>query len=144
MEQHSVLVVVGETGSGKTTRKFLNELIQEIPKYLDQEGYTSHGKMIACTQPRRLAASTVAARVAEEMGVILGEDVGYTVRFDDCSSDKTRIKYLTDGMLFRETLQDPLLSRYSVVMVDEAHERGIYTDILLGILKKYLIISDSL
>jgi ATP-dependent RNA helicase DDX35 len=89
------------------------------------------------TQPRRVAATTVAARVAEEMGCNLGEEVGYTIRFEDVTSQRTRIKYMTDGMLLREALMDPLLRRYSVIMLDEAHERGLYTDILMGLLKKY-------
>lgn len=95
--------------------------------------------MVACTQPRRVAATTVAQRVAEEMHVNLGMEVGYTIRFEDCTDPggKTRIKYMTDGMLFREALMDPLLSQYSVIMLDEAHERTLYTDILMGVLKKY-------
>lgn len=87
-------------------------------------------------QPRRVAATTVATRVAEEMRCILGEEVGYSIRFEDLTSAKTRIKYLTDGLLLREALADPLLSRYSVIMVDEAHERSLSSDILLGVLKK--------
>jgi ATP-dependent RNA helicase DDX35 len=89
-------------------------------------------------QPRRVAATTVAARVAEEMRCIVGEEVGYSIRFEDLTSASTRIKFLTDGMLLREALVDPLLSRYSVIMVDEAHERSLSTDILLGILKKIM------
>lgn len=88
------------------------------------------------SQPRRVAATTVARRVAEEMRCNVGEEVGYSIRFEDVTSAKTRIKFLTDGMLLREALVDPLLSRYSVIMVDEAHERSLSTDVLLGILKK--------
>ena len=87
-------------------------------------------------QPRRVAATTVATRVSEEIGCKLGEEVGYSIRFEDLTSAKTRIKFLTDGLLLREALADPLLSRYSVIMVDEAHERSLSTDILLGVLKK--------
>lgn len=87
-------------------------------------------------QPRRVAATTVATRVAEEIGCRIGEEVGYSIRFEDLTSAKTRIKFLTDGLLLREALADPLLSRYSVIMVDEAHERSRGTDILLGVLKK--------
>lgn len=87
-------------------------------------------------QPRRVAATTLATRVAEEVGCKLGEEVGYSIRFEDLTTAKTRIKFLTDGLLLREALADPLLSRYSVIMVDEAHERSLSTDILLGILKK--------
>src|SRR6195952_3125471 len=89
-------------------------------------------------QPRRVAATTVAIRVAEEVGCELGKEVGYSIRFEDVTSASTRIKFLTDGLLLREALVDPLLSRYSVIMVDEAHERSLSTDVLLGVLKKIL------
>ena len=94
--------------------------------------------MIAVTQPRRVAAMTVAKRVAEEMKTVLGGNgtVGYAVRFDDCTSENTSIKYLTDGLLLREALLDPLLSRYSVIILDEAHERTLQTDILFGVVKR--------
>jgi ATP-dependent RNA helicase DDX35 len=88
------------------------------------------------TQPRRVAATTVAARVAEEMRCELGQEVGYSIRFEDVTSAKTKVKFLTDGLLLREALVDPLLSRYSVIMVDEAHERSLSSDVLLGLLKK--------
>ena len=127
IETHPVTVVVGQTGSGKTT---------QIPQYLEQAGWCEEGKVVAVTQPRRVAATTVAIRVAEEMNCELGEEVGYSIRFEDVTSAKTRIKFLTDGLLLREALADPLLSRYSVIMVDEAHERSLSTDILLGVLKK--------
>ncbi|KIM48990.1 hypothetical protein M413DRAFT_15214 [Hebeloma cylindrosporum] len=128
VEKYGATIVVGQTGCGKTT---------QLPQYLLQAGWADGGHVIACTQPRRIAATSVAARVADEIGVKLGDEVGYTIRFEDVSSkERTRILYMTDGMLFRETLVDPLLSRYSVIMVDEAHERSVYTDLLLGILKK--------
>ncbi|XVE88150.1 hypothetical protein DITRI_Ditri19aG0045000 [Diplodiscus trichospermus] len=128
VEYHATTIVVGETGSGKTT---------QIPQYLKEAGWAEGGRVIACTQPRRLAVQAVASRVAEEMGVKLGEEVGYTIRFEDISNpDVTRIKFLTDGVLLREMMDDPLLTKYSVIMVDEAHERSISTDILLGLLKK--------
>ncbi|KAF5331044.1 hypothetical protein D9619_005702 [Psilocybe cf. subviscida] len=128
VEKHGVVIVVGQTGCGKTT---------QLPQYLLQAGWADDGHVIACTQPRRIAATSVAGRVSEELGTKLGEEVGYTIRFEDVSSkEATRILYMTDGMLFRETLVDPLLSRYSVIMVDEAHERSIYTDLLLGVLRK--------
>ncbi|KAF9887469.1 hypothetical protein FE257_010186 [Aspergillus nanangensis] len=129
VETHPVTIVVGQTGSGKTT---------QLPQYLDQAGWCADGKAIAVTQPRRVAATTVATRVAEEMRCKVGEEVGYSIRFEDLTSASTRIKFLTDGMLLREALVDPLLSRYSVIMVDEAHERSLSTDILLGILKKIM------
>lgn len=122
---HQVLVIVGETGSGKTT---------QIPQYLHEAGYTKRG-MIGCTQPRRVAAMSVAARVSQELGVKLGHEVGYSIRFEDCTSEKTILKYMTDGMLLREFLSEPDLANYSVIMVDEAHERTLSTDILFGLVK---------
>ncbi|EME27883.1 pre-mRNA-splicing factor ATP-dependent RNA helicase [Galdieria sulphuraria] len=123
--QNQVLIVIGETGSGKTT---------QITQYLHEEGYTKVGK-IGCTQPRRVAAISVAKRVSEETGTRLGELVGYSIRFEDCTSPETKLKYMTDGMLLREALLDPELSAYSVIMLDEAHERTISTDVLFGLLK---------
>ncbi|PRW45383.1 ATP-dependent RNA helicase dhx8 isoform A [Chlorella sorokiniana] len=125
VKDNQVLVVIGETGSGKTT---------QIPRYLHDAGL-AQGGAIACTQPRRVAAVTVAQRVAEEMGTELGGKVGYSIRFDDKTSPQTRIKYLTDGMLLREALVDPKLKRYKVVVLDEAHERTVATDVLFGLLK---------
>ncbi|XP_031287448.1 probable pre-mRNA-splicing factor ATP-dependent RNA helicase DEAH9 isoform X1 [Pistacia vera] len=128
VETHATTIVVGETGSGKTT---------QIPQYLKEAGWADGGRVIACTQPRRLAVQAVASRVAEEMGVKVGEEVGYTIRFEDLTKKGvTMIKFLTDGVLLREMMDDPLLTKYSVIMVDEAHERSISTDILLGLLKK--------
>lgn len=126
VRDHQIIIIVGETGSGKTT---------QIPQYLHQAGYTKDGRMIACTQPRRVAAMSVAARVSQEMGVKLGHEVGYSIRFEDCTSNNTVIKYMTDGMLLREFLVQPRLETYSVVMVDEAHERTLSTDLLFGLLK---------
>ncbi|CAB4306578.1 unnamed protein product [Prunus armeniaca] len=128
VETHATTIIVGETGSGKTT---------QIPQYLKEAGWADGGRVIACTQPRRLAVQSVASRVAEEMGVKLGEEVGYTIRFEDVTNTGvTMIKFLTDGVLLREMMNDPLLTKYSVIMIDEAHERSISTDILLGLLKK--------
>ncbi|KAI8601961.1 hypothetical protein EDD21DRAFT_373131 [Dissophora ornata] len=126
IEEHQVLVVVGETGSGKTT---------QLPQYLYEAGYTKGGKKIGCTQPRRVAAMSVAARVADEMGVKLGYEVGYSIRFEDCTSEKTVMKYMTDGMLLREFMSEPDLAGYSCIIIDEAHERTLHTDILLGLVK---------
>lgn len=127
IESFPITIVIGQTGSGKTT---------QIPQFLEQAGWCSGGKVIAVTQPRRVAATTVALRVAEEVGCELGNEVGYSIRFEDQTSASTRIKFMTDGLLIREALVDPLLSRYSVIMVDEAHERSISTDILMGLLKR--------
>ena len=91
--------------------------------------------MIGCTQPRRVAAMSVAKRVAEEVGCQLGNEVGYTIRFEDCTSDKTVLKYMTDGMLLREFLTEPDLAGYSALVIDEAHERTLSTDILFALVK---------
>ncbi|XP_013099983.2 ATP-dependent RNA helicase DHX8 [Stomoxys calcitrans] len=122
---NQILIVIGETGSGKTT---------QITQYLAECGFTNRGK-IGCTQPRRVAAMSVAKRVAEEFGCRLGQEVGYTIRFEDCTSPETVIKYMTDGMLLRECLIEAELKSYSVIMLDEAHERTIHTDVLFGLLK---------
>jgi pre-mRNA-splicing factor ATP-dependent RNA helicase DHX16 len=110
---------------GKTT---------QIPQYLHEIGYSDLGK-IGCTQPRRVAAMSVAARVAQEMNVRLGQEVGYSIRFENCTSPKTVIQYMTDGMLLREILTQPDLASYSCMVIDEAHERTLHTDILFGLVK---------
>jgi pre-mRNA-splicing factor ATP-dependent RNA helicase DHX16 len=126
LEEHQILVIVGETGSGKTT---------QLPQYLHEAGYTKDGLKVGCTQPRRVAAMSVAARVADEMGVKVGNEVGYSIRFEDSTSDKTVLKYMTDGMLLREFMTEPDLGGYSALMIDEAHERTVHTDILLALVK---------
>lgn len=123
---HQILIIEGETGSGKTT---------QIPQYLYEAGYTANKMKIGCTQPRRVAAMSVAARVSEELSVKLGNEVGYSIRFEDCTSERTVLKYMTDGMLLREFLSEPDLASYSVIIVDEAHERTLHTDILFGLVK---------
>ncbi|CAG8684470.1 17134_t:CDS:10, partial [Gigaspora rosea] len=128
IKENQQLIIVGDTGSGKTT---------QMTQYLVEEGFAARGK-IGCTQPRRVAAMSVAKRVAEEVGCRLGEEVGYTIRFEDCTSPNTQIKYMTDGTLLRECLLDPNLTQYSVIILDEAHERTINTDVLFGLLKKTL------
>lgn len=120
------IIVMSETGSGKTT---------QLPQYLLKTELSQRG-VICCTQPRRVAAITVAARVAEERNVPIGDLVGYTVRFEDVTSAKTKLKYMTDGMLLREALLDPLLQKYSVIILDEAHERSVQTDVLFGVVKR--------
>uniref|UniRef100_A0A667WQ88 RNA helicase n=1 Tax=Myripristis murdjan TaxID=586833 RepID=A0A667WQ88_9TELE len=123
IHEHQILVIEGETGSGKTT---------QIPQYLMED---VRGMKIGCTQPRRVAAMSVAARVSEEVGVKLGNEVGYSIRFEDCTSERTVLKYMTDGMLLREFLTEPDLASYSVIIIDEAHERTLHTDILFGLIK---------
>ncbi|KAF8585715.1 P-loop containing nucleoside triphosphate hydrolase protein [Ramaria rubella] len=125
VRENDTVVVLGETGSGKTT---------QVPQFLLEANFATKG-VIACTQPRRVAATSLAARVAKEQNVPLGTRVGYAVRFDECSTPDTKIKYLTDGMLVRELLGDPLFSKYSVIVIDEAHERTLRTDFLLASLK---------
>ena len=121
-------MIVGETGSGKST---------QIPKYLVEGGWTSNNFQVVCSQPRRLAAVKLAERVLSEVQSQHGAGaVSYKVRFDDTTSEHTKIKFVTDGVLVRESLSDPLLEEYSVVIVDEAHERNLNQDVLFGLLKK--------
>ena len=126
VKNYQILIIVGETGSGKTT---------QLPQYLYEDGYCKDGMKVGCTQPRRVAAMSVATRVAEEIGVKVGNEVGYSIRFEDATSDKTALKYMTDGMLLREFLTEPDLGGYSALMIDEAHERTLHTDILFGLVK---------
>ncbi len=128
LESHRVVIVAGETGSGKTT---------QLPKLCLDAGYGVRG-MIGHTQPRRIAARAVARRIAEELGVSLGGEVGYAVRFSDQTSDDTLIKVMTDGLLLNEITGDRELSNYEVLIVDEAHERSLNIDFLLGYLTTLL------
>lgn len=128
IRENSVVVVVGETGSGKTT---------QLTQYLYEDGFT-RGGIIGCTQPRRVAAMSVAKRVADEVGCNVGETVGYAIRFEDVTSPGTRIKYMTDGVLLRESLRDRDLDSYSAIIIDEAHERSLQTDVLLGLLRQII------
>ncbi|XP_019250868.1 PREDICTED: probable pre-mRNA-splicing factor ATP-dependent RNA helicase DEAH5 [Nicotiana attenuata] len=125
----------GTSGSLSAAVMDTNGKTTQVTQYLAEAGYTTKGK-IGCTQPRRVAATSVAKRVAEEFGCRLGEEVGYAIRFEDCTGPDTVIKYMTDGMLLREILIDENLSQYSVIMLDEAHERTIHTDVLFGLLKQ--------
>ncbi|TIC63741.1 P-loop containing nucleoside triphosphate hydrolase protein [Wallemia mellicola] len=127
VRNHEVVVVLGETGSGKTT---------QLPQFLLESGLTK--QKIGVTQPRRVAAMSLAQRVSTETGTQCGSLVGYSVRFDDKSWKGTKLKYLTDGMLMRELLSDALLSQYGVVMIDEAHERTLRTDLIIGTLKSIM------
>ncbi|XP_028811972.1 pre-mRNA-splicing factor ATP-dependent RNA helicase PRP16 [Denticeps clupeoides] len=126
IRDNNIVIVVGETGSGKTT---------QLTQYLHEDGYTGYG-MVGCTQPRRVAAMSVAKRVSEEIGSNLGEEVGYAIRFEDCTSEKTVVKYMTDGILLRESLRESDLDHYSAVIMDEAHERSLNTDVLFGLLRE--------
>lgn len=123
-----IMVFVGETGSGKTTQIPQFVLYDEMPHL--------KGSQVACTQPRRVAAMSVAKRVADEMDVELGAEVGYSIRFENNTSNKTILKYMTDGMLLREAMEDHELKRYSCIILDEAHERTLATDILMGLIKQ--------
>lgn len=125
IRESDTLIFLGETGSGKTT---------QIPQYVHECGLTRNG-VVAVTQPRRIAAISVAQRVAQEKYCQVGDLVGYTVRFEDCTSDATKIRYMTDGSLLREAIRDRLLLVYSVIILDEAHERTVNTDVLFGIVK---------
>lgn len=124
LRSHQIIILQGETGSGKTT---------QVPQFLAKPN-----TRIACTQPRRVAAISVAKRVSEEMDVKLGDQIGYSVRFDDCASEDTILKYLTDGMLLREAMKSPDLEKYQIIILDEAHERTLATDILFGLMKEIL------
>jgi len=130
MERHAVVIVCGDTGSGKTT---------QLPKIALELGRGTDGRRIGCTQPRRIAATSVAARVAEELQVPLGREVGYQIRFED-KTDKTatRVKFMTDGVLLAETRKDPDLRQYDTIIVDEAHERSLNIDFILGYLHRTL------
>jgi pre-mRNA-splicing factor ATP-dependent RNA helicase DHX15/PRP43 len=129
IRENQAVILVGETGSGKTT---------QIPQFCLLDPKVAQGLMVACTQPRRVAAMSVSKRVSEEMDVVLGEQVGYTIRFEDMTSKNTVLKYMTDGMLLREAMTDPRLSRYGCILLDEAHERTISTDVLMGLLKEIM------
>ncbi|CAG9816310.1 unnamed protein product [Phaedon cochleariae] len=126
LEKHQTLILVGETGCGKST---------QIPQYMIEAEWP--GQIGVC-EPRRVAAISLANRVADEMGCLVQQDaVGYAVRFDACHN-KPKIKYMTEGILLREMMADPLLKNYSAIMMDEVHERSLYTDILMGLMKKIL------
>lgn len=126
LRKNETSIITGETGSGKTT---------QIPQYIYEDGINGKG-VIGITQPRRVAATTLAARVSLEAKSTLGKLVGYSIRFEDVTSEHTKIKFLTDGMLLREAVVDEKLMSYTVIILDEAHERTIHTDVLLGIVKQ--------
>jgi ATP-dependent RNA helicase DHX8/PRP22 len=123
-----VFICIGETGSGKTTR---------IPQFclMEEAACVRPGQLVGVTQPRRVGAISVASRVAAERGGSVGGEVGYSLRFDNRTSAATRIKFMTDGILVRECMADPMLSRYDVIILDEAHERSVHTDVLFALVK---------
>lgn len=131
--KNHIIVVVGETGSGKTTQ--IPQYMMDAPEFDDVFG-PGNKRRIAITQPRRVAAIAMAKRVSQERGVRLGAEVGYTIRFEDHSSTDTALRYMTDGCLLRECLSDPELSQYNVVILDEAHERSLHTDVLFALMKR--------
>src|ERR1051325_6345761 len=128
LRQHQVVVIAGETGSGKTT---------QLPKMCLEAGLGIEAK-IGCTQPRRVAALSISRRIAEELNVSWGQEIGCKIRFDDQSSPETYIKLMTDGILLAEAQGDPELSEYNTIILDEAHERSLNIDFLLGHLKGLL------
>ena len=128
LRSNQVLIVVGETGSGKTT---------QLPKILMQAGIGSNGA-IAHTQPRRIAAISIAKRIAQETGANLGKEIGYSIRFDDRSSSGAFLKLVTDGLLLNELRTDRYLDKYSGLIIDEAHERSLNIDLLLGYVKEII------
>lgn len=137
LKKNNVLVLTGETGSGKST---------QVPQFLHSEPWCT--KCIAITQPRRVAAISLARRVAEEMGSFMGSQsptakVGYSVRFDNATGPETKVKFLTEGMLLQEMLRDPAMSQYSAIVVDEVHERSVNVDLILGFLKNLVADMES-
>jgi len=133
------MVIVGETGCGKST-----QVPQWCVDFVNKNAHLGASRAVACCQPRRVAAMTIAQRVADEMDVQLGQQVGYNIRFEDCVSKLTLLKYMTDGMLLREVMTDPYLDKYSVIIIDEVHERTLATDILLGVVKEVMRQRDDL
>ncbi|KAJ1550657.1 hypothetical protein HK096_005718, partial [Nowakowskiella sp. JEL0078] len=145
VKKHQATVIVGETGSGKTTHSYhtISDTLLELPQYLYESGFTKNG-IIAITQPRRVAAISIAKRVSEELDSKLGDLVGYSIRFENMTTPQTKLQYMTDGMLLRELLSDRLLSKYSVIVLDEAHERTLRTDILFGMIHQIMKVRPEL
>ncbi|XP_045588877.2 probable ATP-dependent RNA helicase kurz [Procambarus clarkii] len=129
INENAVTVIVGATGSGKTT---------QVPQFLYEAGYTSDGKMIGITEPRRVAAISMSRRVAQEMN-LSAKEVSYQIRFEGNTTPETKLKFMTDGVLLKEIQLDPTLKKYSAIIIDEAHERSVFSDILIGILSRMII-----
>lgn len=127
VKKYSTTIIVGETGSGKST---------QIPQYMAEYLLNDASKCVVCTQPRRVAAVTIAQKVASERSCKIGQEVGYSIRFEDKCGPYTKIKFVTDGVLLRECMSSHALNNYSVVILDEAHERSLQTDILMGLLRQ--------
>lgn len=127
VKKYSTTIIVGETGSGKST---------QIPQYMAEYILNDPNRCVVCTQPRRVAAVTIAQKVASERSCKVGQEVGYSIRFEDKCGPYTKIKFVTDGVLLRECMSSQALSNYSVIILDEAHERSLQTDILMGLLRQ--------
>lgn len=128
-------MITGDTGSGKSTQ--LPQYIMDSPKIQKSLSENPKNKMkIVVTQPRRIAAISMAKRICHERNEILGDKIGYTIRFDDITSENTMLRYVTDGILVRQCLKDKDLNEYSIVVLDEAHERSLYTDVLFALVKQ--------
>jgi ATP-dependent RNA helicase DHX8/PRP22 len=130
VSHNNIVIILGDTGSGKTT---------QLPQIIEDCGLVKEGYQIGITQPRRVAAVSVARRVAKERNVQVGQEVGYKVRFEDNTSKTTKISYMTDGLLLRELYEDPILAKYAVIILDEAHERPLNADILFALLKELAV-----
>lgn len=144
LEKNDILIVVGDTGSGKSTRipqilyesGLYNQHVQRGSSSAANQDHNPSFQQICITQPRKVAAIQLAQRISQNLNSLIGKTVGYTIRFKDVSdNDETMIKFVTEGLLIREMIVDPLLSKYSVIMVDEVHERNLHCDILLGLLR---------
>jgi len=135
VKKNDIVVILGETGSGKTT---------QIAQFLADGGLVGKGKRVAVSQPRRVGAIAACERVAKERQARVGKEVGYSIRFENNSCEDTIIKYMTDGVLLQECLNDRSLSQYDVVILDEAHERSVHTDVLFALLKNSAVQRDSL
>ncbi|GBO26307.1 putative ATP-dependent RNA helicase DHX37, partial [Araneus ventricosus] len=132
IKENPVIIIHGETGSGKTT---------QVPQFLYEAGFTQNDKIIGITEPRRIAAMTMAARVGEELN--MPEKVSYHIRYEKTVSKDTEIKFMTDGVLLKELRHDFFLTKYSAIIIDEAHERSVFSDVLIGLLSRIVRIREK-